>query len=121
SSCCPPSGRPPRAPRPDPRTLFSAPGRAFPTVTTRGPGGDEDRQRGEHHDEHDRDRRQHDYPLRGPDCDWSSENPAAAALTSGGKSANSCTWRTSITSLSEAWQRDAHSTASSFDFTWIIQ
>ena len=33
----------------------------------------------------------------------------------------SCTWRTSITSLSDAGQRDAHSMASSFDFTWIIQ
>ena len=40
---------------------------------------------------------------------------------SGGKSDISCTCRTSITSLSPAGQRDAHSTASSFDFTWIIQ
>jgi hypothetical protein len=56
-------------------------------------------------------------PLRGSCCACSSGNFAAAFLTSAGKSENSCTWRTSITSLSEAGQRDAHSTASSFDFT----
>jgi hypothetical protein len=42
---------------------------------------------------------------------------SAACLTSAGKSENSCTWRISITSLSEAGQRDAHSIASSFDLT----
>src|SRR6266702_4160737 len=56
-------------------------------------------------------------PLRCLDCACISENPAAAALTSAGKSENSCTWRTSITSLSEAGHRLAHSSASSLDFT----
>src|SRR6266567_685613 len=60
-------------------------------------------------------------PLRCPDCACISGNFAAASLTSAGKSENSCTWRTSITSLSEAGQRHTHSTASAFDFTWIIQ
>jgi hypothetical protein len=60
--------------------------------------------------------RRHD-PLRCPNCTCSSGNLAAASLTSAGKSENSCTWRISITSLSEAGQRDAHSTASSIDFT----
>ena len=50
-----------------------------------------------------------------------SANPAAAALTSSGKSDISCTWRISITSSPEAGHRLAHSIASSFDFTWIIQ
>ena len=45
----------------------------------------------------------------------------ADAPGAAGKSDISCTWRTSITSLSEAGQRLAHSIASSFDFTWIIQ
>ena len=60
-------------------------------------------------------------PVFWPDCACISAKPAAASLTSAGKSENSWTWRTSITSLSEAGQRDAHSIASSFDFTWIIQ
>src|SRR5712692_9048907 len=55
------------------------------------------------------------------DCSCNSGNPAAASWTSAGKSDISCTWRSSITSLSEAGQRDAHSTASSLDLTWIIQ
>jgi GAF domain-containing protein len=38
-----------------------------------------------------------------------------------GKSSNSCTCRTSITSSSHPGQRLAHSTASSLDFPWIIQ
>ena len=37
------------------------------------------------------------------------------------KSDSSYTRRSSITPSSEAGQRRAHSTASSFDFTWIIQ
>src|SRR5216117_4082310 len=45
----------------------------------------------------------------------------AAFWTSGGKSDISCTWRTSMTSPSPAGQRDAHWTASAFDFTWISQ
>ena len=61
------------------------------------------------------------YPFRGlaPFC--ISERPAAAFLTSSGKSDSSCTWRTSITSLSEPGHREAHSIASAIDFTWIIQ
>src|SRR3984893_2818476 len=51
------------------------------------------------------------------DRSCNSGNPAAASWTSAGKSDISCTWRSSITSLSEAGPRDAHSTASSFDLT----
>ena len=51
------------------------------------------------------------------DCACISGNLDAAFWTSAGKSENSCTWRTSITSLSDPGQRDAHSIASSFDFT----
>src|SRR6185437_5940081 len=50
-----------------------------------------------------------------------SGSPAAASRTSSGKSDISCTWRISMISLAEAGQRDAHSIASSRDFTWIIQ
>ncbi len=39
----------------------------------------------------------------------------------GVKSSGSITCRSSIVSFSEPGQRDAHSIASSFDFTWIIQ
>src|SRR2546422_1888048 len=45
----------------------------------------------------------------------------AAFRTSAGKSSISCTWRTSMMSPSCMGARFAHSTASSFDFTWIIQ
>src|SRR5262249_47158808 len=51
---------------------------------------------------------------------WRGYRPAALC-TSGGKSDSSKTCRTSITLPSAAGQRDAHSTASAFDFTWIIQ
>src|SRR5260370_22032372 len=64
----------------------------------------------------DRGPRRHD-PWRCLDCACISGNPAAASWTSAGKSENSCTWRTSSTSLSEAGHRFAHPTASSFDFT----
>ena len=50
-----------------------------------------------------------------------SWNPAAASWTSAGKSPNSCTCRTSMTSFSDAGQREAHSIASARDLTWIIQ
>src|SRR2546423_5827126 len=50
-------------------------------------------------------------------CSPSAGSLRPAFWTSGVKSSNSCTWRTSIISLSEAGQRLAHSTASSFDFT----
>jgi len=56
---------------------------------------------------------QHHLSYRGRP--WSSGNVAAAFCTAGGKSEKSCTWRTSITSFSEAGQRDAHSMASSLD------
>src|SRR6266404_6782028 len=58
-----------------------------------------------------------DYDTLRLDCSCNSGNPAAASWTSAGKYDISCTWRSSITSLSEAGQRDAHSTASSFDLT----
>src|SRR2546425_8501223 len=45
----------------------------------------------------------------------------AAFRTSGGRSSSSCTWRTSMMSPSCIGARFAHSTASSLDFTWIIQ
>ena len=48
-------------------------------------------------------------PRRRADSACISVNPAAAFCTSAGKSAISCTWRTSIISLSAAGQRDAHS------------
>ena len=38
-----------------------------------------------------------------------------------GNSESSCTWRTSIVSPSEAGQREAHSMASSLEFTLIVQ
>jgi hypothetical protein len=50
-------------------------------------------------------------------CACSSWKPSAAFCTSGGKSAISCTWRTSMISLSLIGARLAHSSASSFDFT----
>src|SRR6185437_1442064 len=59
--------------------------------------------------------------------DLAAESPAfpntseAVCCTSGGNSEISITWRISIVSLSEAGHREAHSTASSFDRTWIIQ
>jgi hypothetical protein len=53
--------------------------------------------------------------------DCISTKPAAASCTSGGKSSISCTWRISIISLSPAGHREAHSIASAFDLTWIIQ
>jgi hypothetical protein len=63
-----------------------------------------------------------DHPLaRRPECACISSKPAAASWTSAGKSSNSCTWRISITSLLEAGQRFAHSIASSFEPTSIIQ
>src|SRR2546425_12840900 len=45
----------------------------------------------------------------------------AAFWISGGKSDNSCTWRTSMISPSSMGARLAHSMASSRDFTWITQ
>ena len=50
-----------------------------------------------------------------------SAKPASSAFTSAGKSAISCTWRISMTSLGPAGQREAHAIASSRDFTWMIQ
>jgi len=50
-----------------------------------------------------------------------STKPASSAFTSAGKSAISCTWRISMTSLGPAGQREAHAIASSRDFTWMIQ
>ena len=58
---------------------------------------------------------------RAPAVRCISVKPAAASCTSGGKSPNSWTWRTSISSLSDMGQRDAHAIASSFDLTSIIQ
>ena len=60
-------------------------------------------------------------PPVGPAWARSSAKSPTAALTSAGKSARSWTWRTSITSLSEPGQREAHAIASSRDFTSIIQ
>src|SRR5258706_14468707 len=60
-------------------------------------------------------------PERCLSCSQSAGPPGAAFCTSAGKSVNSCTGRTSMVSFSKAGQRVAHSIASSFDFTWIIQ
>src|SRR5439155_1498315 len=51
----------------------------------------------------------------------SSRAASSGDRTSGGKSEASKTWRTSTTSPSLNGTRLAHSIASCFDFTWIIQ
>ena len=50
-----------------------------------------------------------------------SSSAASWRATSGPNSEASKTWQISITSSSDAGQREAHSIASSFDVAWIIQ
>ena len=56
----------------------------------------------------------------GGDLAWTTAGDADGFHVLGARESEGHTWRT-VTSLSEPGQREAHSIASSFDFTWIIQ
>src|SRR5882762_9324019 len=84
------------------------------------PRGHDDDEHDDDHGERDEDLREH-HVLRSfsrIDC---SRTASWGDRTSGGKSAASKTWRISITSPSAKGTRLAQATASSLDFTWIIQ